>query len=205
MNLKKFGGPESASDEDVERLLTDKESALEKAIAEKRGQADQVVDLKKQLADLRMASAETITLQAKVEELQKAISDREEKDQAARMKKLLDGAIAAGKFKAAKRPDWEKTFKSAGEAVTTRILADMPAVVPIGERVGSGGEGEETIDERCEKLVRQIMTEEKVGYDVAMTKAYSRNSKLFKQRDAAQLQRAAVHGEAYGGEGSDDE
>lgn len=205
MNLKKFGGPESASDEDVERLLAEKDTALEKAVTEKRAQADQVLDLKKQLSELRVASGETISLQAKVEELQKTISDREEKDQAARMKKVLDGATAAGKFKAADRPDWEKTFKSSGEAVTTRILAKMPAVVPIGERVGSGGEGEETTTERCEKIVQQIMKDQSVGYDVALTKAYAKNSKLFKQRDAEQLAKAASGGQEFGGGDSNEE
>lgn len=204
MNLKKFGGPESASDEDVERLLADKDSALEKAVADKRAQADQVVELKKQMAELRTASAETITLQAKVEELQKSIDDREEKDQTTAMKKLLDGAIAAGKFKAAKRPDWEKTFKSTGEAVTARLLADMPAVVPLGERIGSGGEGEETTTQRCEKLIRQVMTDDKVGYDVALERAYARNSKLFKQRDAEQLAKSATGGAEFGGDDNEE-
>ena len=204
MNLKKFGGPENASDEDVETLLAAKETVIEKATAEKRAQADQVLDLKKQLADLRVASAETISLQAKVEELETEKKEREEKDQNARMKKLLDGAIAAGKFKAAKRPDWEKIFKSSGEAVTARTLADMPAVVPIGERLGTGGDGEETIEEQCEKIVRQIMADQKVSYDVAMTKAYAKNSKLFKRRDAEQLAKASHGGQEFGGLGDDD-
>ncbi len=79
----------------------------------------------------------------------------------------------------------------------------MPAVVPIGERVGSGGDGEETTTQQCEKIVQKIVEDEKVTWDVAYSKAYSRNPRLFKQRDREQLAMAKAQSSVLGDDGEE--
>jgi len=186
MNLKKFGGPENGTEEDVEKLL---KASTSKMIEENAG-------LRKELSEVKTTAGEALALQAKVEELQKNIDDRNEKDLATSMKKVLDGAVAAGKIRAAERTEWEKNFRDLGGARCERILKNMAAVVPMGQRIGAGGDGEESTTERCEKIVQKIMQDEKVTFDVAYSKAYGRNSKLFQQRDAEQL---AIAGGGIGG------
>ena len=189
MNLKKFGGPENGTEEDVEKLI---KSATDKVIEEN-------ASVRKQLAEVKTTAGEALQLQAENEQLKKVIADRDEKEQAAQMKKLLDGAIAAGKFSPAERADWESTFKAVGAVRCERLLKNMAAVVPMGQRIGAGGDGEESTGARCEKIVRKIMEDDKVSYDVAFQKAYQRNAKLFQKRDNEQLAASRAGGNVYGG------
>lgn len=197
IDLSKYGGPAEATQEDVHKLI---DSMRERHTAEQKEHITKAAGISKELVELRAASSQTLALQAENEALKVAASEREEKDKAERMKKLLDGAQAAGKFETAKRGDWETTFKAVGETVCARMLKDMKAVVPIGQRIGAGGDGEESTSDRCEKVVRQIMADEKLTYDVAFAKAYQRNTKLFQQRDNEQLAASRGSGPAYGGD-----
>lgn len=142
-NLQKFGGPEAATEEDVEKLLGEKVASLDKALADNRTLSEKNGSLEKSLGEVKATAAEALALQAKVEELAKNIHDREEKDKEVSMKKLLDEAEGAGKFKHADRGDWESVFKKSGEAVCSRMLKTAPVVVPLGQRVGSGSDLEE--------------------------------------------------------------
>lgn len=192
-NLKKYGGPENASEEDVTKFLDKLVSERDQAAADKRTHLEKNLSLEKQLAEVKGTAAEALELQAKVEKLEKANQERDENEQKARMKKLLDSAIAAGKFEASDRPDWEKIFK-ADEKACERQLSKMKAVVPIGKRVGAGGDGEESTFDQCEALIQKIMTDEKVAKDVAYDKARRRNPKLFAKYDAEHLEAARIGG-----------
>lgn len=214
-DLRKYGGAESATDDEVLKLLGEKHVALEKASAErtsavekaavdKTALIEKVGALQKELGEVKATASQALALQEENERLTKAAADRDAKDKAETMKKMLDAAQKAGKFAPEKRPDWEIVFKQAGETVCARMLKDAPVVIPIGKRVGSGGEGEESTTQQCEKIVRQIMTDEKIPYDQAFTKAFSRNQKLFERRDAEQLALSSVRGTMIGGDDSGD-
>lgn len=191
MNLKKYGGPETGTEDDVIKILDGNASSLEKANADKNALLAKNASVEKQLADMKAASADTIGLQLKVETLEREKTEREDKDRAAACKKLIDGAIAAGKIEAAKRADWETIFKTTGEAVTTRTLNSMPVVVPVGKRVGVGADGvEKGVIELFEDAAAQISRDEKVSIDRAYDLAARRNPKLFEKRNREQLRLA---------------
>lgn len=197
VDLSKWGGPVDASQEDVNKMI---DGLQARHAGEQKDLVEKAAGARRELVDLKQAAAQTLALQAENEQLKAEKADREEKDQASAMKKLLDGAQAAGKFKAEKRSEWEKVFKSVGEQACASLLKDAAVVVPIGQRIGVGGDGEETTTERCEKVVRQIMKDESVTYDVAFAKAYQRNTKLFQQRDNEQLAASRGSGQGYGGD-----
>lgn len=194
-NLKKWGGAENASEDDVAKILDGQKGQVETLTTEKRVLAEEVTSLKKQVAESKSGSAEAIALQAKVEQLETEKRDREEKDAAAAMKKLMDGAIAAGKFKPEKRPKWEETFKKVGEKLCGELIKDLPAVVPIGERVGSGGGTEKSASDQFDELADVIAAELakkdslqiEQCYDRAYKIASQRNPALAKARDQEQL------------------
>ena len=200
MNLKKYGGPENGTEDDIVKLLDSSAASVEKAGADRKALLEKNAGLEKQIAELKAASGDTIALQIKLETLEREKEEREKKDKAASCKKLIDGAIAAGKIRAEKRADWEKVFETSGEAVTTRLLADAPVVVPIGQRIGSGGEGEDSTEGKCRKVIEKIMNDEKLPFDQAYSKAYQRNPKLFQLRDREQLAASSANGHTYGGD-----
>jgi Putative phage serine protease XkdF len=202
-NLQKWGGPENGTDEAIAKALDDRDVAVTKVNAEKRALVEQIDALNKQIKDLRNNSTEVTVLQAKIEKLETDISERDEKEQAERMKKLLDNAGAAGKFKAGNRPHWEKVFKEAGEATCSKLLADQPVIVPIGQRVGSGADGEvKSAMQRFEELADQIMKDEKVSIDKAYNIASRRDPKLKAERDKESLRSSQRVGMALVGGGT---
>lgn len=194
LNLKKFGGPENGTEEDVEKLI---KVSTDKAIEEV---SRDNTSLRKQLAEVKSTAGDALALQAENEALKKNISDRDEKEQAAQMKKILDGAIKAGKIEAAARPKWEKRFKVLGAADCEDVLKNMPVTVPMNERLGAGGADDETIGDQVKKVIREIMVQDKCSEDVAIAKAYKTHSKLMKARDNAQLALSRHGGSMYGGD-----
>jgi PBP1b-binding outer membrane lipoprotein LpoB len=143
-------------------------------------------------------TARELDLSTQVEKLQKQVSENEAAQKAKAKKELLDAGAKAGKFAVADRKQWEALYEKDG-ALCESMLKTMQTVVPINQRVGSGGDGEESTEDRCEKIIQQIMKDEStpekpVTYDVAFTKAYTRNRVLFERRDQEQLDIAKAHG-----------
>jgi len=190
LDLSKYGGPEAATEADVVALL---EKLLDKHATEAKTYIDKNASVTKELVELRVANSGTIALQNEVEVLKAQIADRDSKEKDVRMKKLLDDSARAGKFKEANRDKWEKVFKSAGENVCAQLLKDAPVVVPIGERKGTGGEDEESIDARCNKAVDAIMARDHITRDKAIEKGFREHRALFAERNKVQRARANAH------------
>jgi hypothetical protein len=203
LDLRKFGGPEDASDEDVVKFI---DGLLEKHASSTKGLADANAATTRELVELKTAAATTIALQAKVEALEDELKKRDESDRNKRMKELLDASQAAGKFKVADRPKWEKVFKSAGEATCSDLLKNAAVVVAIGERIGADGAEIESLDSKCDKIVREIMKRDTVTFDKAMSSAYREHPALFRKRDAkarVQNSREVTLGDAGEDEGDE--
>lgn len=137
-------------------------------------------------------SARELQLEAALEKLQKQVDDTDSAQRAKSKKELLDAGAAAGKFAVADRKQWE-ALHDKDSVLCASMLKTMQPVVPISQRIGSGGDGEETTNERCDKIVEQIMKDDKVTYDVAFAKAYGRNRALFERRDFEQLEIAKTY------------
>jgi hypothetical protein len=145
------------------------------------------------------STAEALKMQGELDDLRKQVADNQAAQKAKHRKELLDAGAKAGKFMVADRPQWEKLYEKDPMLCET-MLKTMQAVVPIGQRVGSGADGEEGTADQCEKIIRQIMKDEStpekpVTYDVAFTKAYTRNRTLFERRDQEQLAIAKDYGQ----------
>jgi phage head maturation protease len=144
------------------------------------------------------SSARELELQGEIDKLTKRVNDEADARKKESKKQLLDAAARAGKFAVADRKQWE-TLYDKDVALCEIMLKTMQPVVPINQRVGSGGDGEETTEQRCEKIIQQIIKDESmadkpVTYDVAFAKAYGRNRALFERRDQEQIDIAKAYG-----------
>jgi len=120
-------------------------------------------------------TASELELQRALEEANARLSKIETDGKLAKRKQILDLACAAGKFRANERKQWEKDYDT-NPGMVERVLKSMAAVVPMGERVGVGADGDDdSADEKFQSLVdekaKEIVAMDKCDYPTAWQRA----------------------------------
>ena len=178
--------------------ITEKLGELEKEVQKLKG-AGTPTKPKADPDDAKGESELVLKMQAQIDELQESLVKREKEDIETRKKLVLDAAASAGKFRVAERKQWEKDY-DANPKMVERILKTMAAVVPIGERKGSGGSGDdksadEQFNDLVEAEVQKVMANEKIDWATAYPKAVNsvtkRHPQLWETRSIESLQQSA--------------
>jgi phage I-like protein len=148
----RLGLAEDATDEQINAALAASES-LKAAAADESLKAS-VETLKGELAAAVKSAAESAK---ELQSIKAATAKRE-------LESLQESLIKAGKLKAADKPRVEKLVAALGIDDATKMTADWPVVVELGERgTGAGGAGDETAETANAKFESLVAEEMKKG------------------------------------------